>query len=200
MLRHFSEQHLKPSVLSKLSHQPTPLFTAASFLPISIFLPLLQITSHDDPEQLPDPFNDISIGGWEITDEPLGRLSVWAVSLQGRVRAYSISFLIWITIEKELNTSKARQVCDHLTLVRNYAVCACGRGSKKCFKTTLFNNLYSKWKGIVSLRVAGLWKHWTSINSCLTNLGWLVCHVLRTAQNANCGTTNKETGLLLEVH
>lgn len=94
MLRHFSEQHLKPSVLSKLSHQPTPLFTAASFLPISVFLPLLQITSHDDPERLPDPFNDISIGGWEITDEPLGRLSVWAVSLQGRVRAYSISFLI----------------------------------------------------------------------------------------------------------
>ncbi|XP_073218237.1 tectonin beta-propeller repeat-containing protein 1 isoform X2 [Lepidochelys kempii] len=44
-----------------------------------------KITSHDDPNQLPDPFNDISIGGWEITDEPMGRLSVWAVSLQGRV-------------------------------------------------------------------------------------------------------------------
>ncbi|XP_025938911.1 tectonin beta-propeller repeat-containing protein 1 isoform X2 [Apteryx rowi] len=44
-----------------------------------------KITSHDDPDQLPDPFNDISIGGWEITDEPVGRLSVWAVSLQGRV-------------------------------------------------------------------------------------------------------------------
>ncbi|EMP30644.1 Tectonin beta-propeller repeat-containing protein 1 [Chelonia mydas] len=43
------------------------------------------ITSPDDPNQLPDPFNDISIGGWEITDEPMGRLSVWAVSLQGRV-------------------------------------------------------------------------------------------------------------------
>ncbi|XP_052628746.1 tectonin beta-propeller repeat-containing protein 1 isoform X2 [Harpia harpyja] len=44
-----------------------------------------KIVSHDDPDQLPDPFNDISIGGWEITDEPLGRLSVWAVSLQGKV-------------------------------------------------------------------------------------------------------------------
>ncbi|NXC65621.1 TCPR1 protein, partial [Anhinga anhinga] len=44
-----------------------------------------KIVSHDDPDQLPDPFNDISIGGWEITDEPLGRLSVWVVSLQGRV-------------------------------------------------------------------------------------------------------------------
>ncbi|XP_074925325.1 tectonin beta-propeller repeat-containing protein 1 isoform X1 [Chelonoidis abingdonii] len=44
-----------------------------------------KVTSHDDPKQLPDPFNDISIGGWEITDEPMGRLSVWAVSLQGRV-------------------------------------------------------------------------------------------------------------------
>ncbi|XP_053813064.1 tectonin beta-propeller repeat-containing protein 1 isoform X1 [Vidua chalybeata] len=44
-----------------------------------------KIVSHDEPDQLPDPFNDISVGGWEITDEPLGRLSVWAVSLQGRV-------------------------------------------------------------------------------------------------------------------
>ncbi|XP_065540458.1 tectonin beta-propeller repeat-containing protein 1 isoform X6 [Lathamus discolor] len=44
-----------------------------------------KIVSQDDPDKLPDPFNDISIGGWEITDEPLGRLSVWAVSLQGRV-------------------------------------------------------------------------------------------------------------------
>uniref|UniRef100_A0A8B9HW92 Tectonin beta-propeller repeat-containing protein 1 n=1 Tax=Astyanax mexicanus TaxID=7994 RepID=A0A8B9HW92_ASTMX len=34
---------------------------------------------------LPDPFNDISCGGWEITEEPRGRLSLWAVSLQGRV-------------------------------------------------------------------------------------------------------------------
>uniref|UniRef100_A0A8C4KYG6 Tectonin beta-propeller repeat containing 1 n=1 Tax=Equus asinus asinus TaxID=83772 RepID=A0A8C4KYG6_EQUAS len=39
----------------------------------------------DDPKQLPDPFNDLSVGGWEITDEPVGRLSVWAVSLQGKV-------------------------------------------------------------------------------------------------------------------
>ncbi|XP_014806855.1 PREDICTED: tectonin beta-propeller repeat-containing protein 1 [Calidris pugnax] len=44
-----------------------------------------KIVSQDEPEQLPDPFSDISIGGWEITDEPPGRLSVWAVSLQGRV-------------------------------------------------------------------------------------------------------------------
>uniref|UniRef100_A0A8C3KSH1 Tectonin beta-propeller repeat-containing protein 1 n=1 Tax=Calidris pygmaea TaxID=425635 RepID=A0A8C3KSH1_9CHAR len=44
-----------------------------------------KIVSQDEPGQLPDPFSDISIGGWEITDEPPGRLSVWAVSLQGRV-------------------------------------------------------------------------------------------------------------------
>uniref|UniRef100_A0A673UPR8 Tectonin beta-propeller repeat-containing protein 1 n=1 Tax=Suricata suricatta TaxID=37032 RepID=A0A673UPR8_SURSU len=44
-----------------------------------------KIPSKDDPEQLPDPFNDLSVGGWEITDEPVGRLSVWAVSLQGKV-------------------------------------------------------------------------------------------------------------------
>ncbi|XP_031699967.1 tectonin beta-propeller repeat-containing protein 1 [Anarrhichthys ocellatus] len=34
---------------------------------------------------LPDPFSDISCGGWEISDEPRGRLSLWAVSLQGKV-------------------------------------------------------------------------------------------------------------------
>uniref|UniRef100_A0ABM5EZ52 Tectonin beta-propeller repeat-containing protein 1 isoform X1 n=1 Tax=Pogona vitticeps TaxID=103695 RepID=A0ABM5EZ52_9SAUR len=39
----------------------------------------------EDPKQLPDPFNDLSVGSWEITDEPVGRLSVWAVSLQGKV-------------------------------------------------------------------------------------------------------------------
>lgn len=49
--------------------------------------PLFQIPSKDDPKQLPDPFNDLSVGGWEITEEPAGRLSVWAVSLQGKVRA-----------------------------------------------------------------------------------------------------------------
>ncbi|KAL7979240.1 hypothetical protein Chor_015264, partial [Crotalus horridus] len=43
------------------------------------------IPPHQDPKQLPDPFNDISVGGWEITDEPLGRLSVWAVTLQGKI-------------------------------------------------------------------------------------------------------------------
>ncbi|XP_035578049.1 tectonin beta-propeller repeat-containing protein 1 isoform X4 [Zalophus californianus] len=44
-----------------------------------------KIPSKEDPKQLPDPFNDLSVGGWEITDEPVGRLSVWAVSLQGKV-------------------------------------------------------------------------------------------------------------------
>ncbi|XP_034049562.1 tectonin beta-propeller repeat-containing protein 1 [Thalassophryne amazonica] len=32
-----------------------------------------------------DPFSDISCGGWEINEEPRGRLSLWAVSLQGKV-------------------------------------------------------------------------------------------------------------------
>ncbi|XP_075421580.1 tectonin beta-propeller repeat-containing protein 1 isoform X4 [Ascaphus truei] len=44
-----------------------------------------KIASHEQNEQLPDPINDISVGGWETTDEPLGRLSVWTVSLQGKV-------------------------------------------------------------------------------------------------------------------
>nr|XP_021481828.1 tectonin beta-propeller repeat-containing protein 1 [Meriones unguiculatus] len=44
-----------------------------------------KIPSKDDPKELPDPFNDLSVGGWEVTDEPVGRLSVWAVSLQGKV-------------------------------------------------------------------------------------------------------------------
>lgn len=35
---------------------------------------------------LPDPFSDISCGGWEINEEPRGRLSLWAVSLQGKVQ------------------------------------------------------------------------------------------------------------------
>nr|XP_057917268.1 tectonin beta-propeller repeat-containing protein 1 isoform X2 [Doryrhamphus excisus] len=34
---------------------------------------------------LPDPFGDISCGGWEISEEPQGRLSLWTVSLQGKV-------------------------------------------------------------------------------------------------------------------
>lgn len=46
----------------------------------------MQIPSEDDPQQLPDPFSDLSVGGWEVTDEPVGRLSVWAVTLQGKVR------------------------------------------------------------------------------------------------------------------
>nr|XP_025131367.1 tectonin beta-propeller repeat-containing protein 1 isoform X4 [Bubalus bubalis] len=44
-----------------------------------------KIPSEDDPQQLPDPFSDLSVGGWEVTDEPVGRLSVWAVTLQGKV-------------------------------------------------------------------------------------------------------------------
>ncbi|OCT64194.1 hypothetical protein XELAEV_18045294mg [Xenopus laevis] len=44
-----------------------------------------KIPSHEDDKKLPDPFNDITVGGWEITDEPVGRLSVWAASLQGKV-------------------------------------------------------------------------------------------------------------------
>ncbi|KAI1895991.1 hypothetical protein AGOR_G00090210 [Albula goreensis] len=39
----------------------------------------------EDARPLPDPFNDISCGGWEISDEPQGQLSLWAVSLQGKV-------------------------------------------------------------------------------------------------------------------
>ncbi|KAF4106692.1 tectonin beta-propeller repeat-containing protein 1 [Onychostoma macrolepis] len=34
---------------------------------------------------LPDPFNDITCGAWEITEEPRGCLALWAVSLQGKV-------------------------------------------------------------------------------------------------------------------
>uniref|UniRef100_A0A8C7Z9M7 Tectonin beta-propeller repeat-containing protein 1 n=1 Tax=Oryzias sinensis TaxID=183150 RepID=A0A8C7Z9M7_9TELE len=37
------------------------------------------------PMSLPDPFSDISCGGWEISEEPGGRLSLWVVSLQGKV-------------------------------------------------------------------------------------------------------------------
>ncbi|KAG8433064.1 hypothetical protein GDO86_017369 [Hymenochirus boettgeri] len=44
-----------------------------------------KVPSHEDTQQLPDPFNDITVGGWEITDEPVGRLSVWTASLQGKV-------------------------------------------------------------------------------------------------------------------
>lgn len=41
----------------------------------------------EQTESLPDPFNDITCGGWEITEEPRGCLALWAVSLQGKVRA-----------------------------------------------------------------------------------------------------------------
>uniref|UniRef100_A0A8C8EII6 Tectonin beta-propeller repeat-containing protein 1 n=1 Tax=Oncorhynchus tshawytscha TaxID=74940 RepID=A0A8C8EII6_ONCTS len=44
-----------------------------------------KIPSEGHSGPLPDPFNDISCGGWEISEEPRGRLSLWAVSLQGKV-------------------------------------------------------------------------------------------------------------------
>ncbi|KAL0983927.1 hypothetical protein UPYG_G00134850 [Umbra pygmaea] len=44
-----------------------------------------KIPSENQSGSLPDPFNDISCGGWEISEEPRGRLSLWAVSLQGKV-------------------------------------------------------------------------------------------------------------------
>uniref|UniRef100_A0A673W607 Tectonin beta-propeller repeat-containing protein 1 n=1 Tax=Salmo trutta TaxID=8032 RepID=A0A673W607_SALTR len=44
-----------------------------------------KIPSEGQSGPLPDPFNDISCGGWEISEEPRGRLSLWAVSLQGKV-------------------------------------------------------------------------------------------------------------------
>ncbi|XP_047231963.1 tectonin beta-propeller repeat-containing protein 1 isoform X2 [Girardinichthys multiradiatus] len=39
------------------------------------------------PQQaaLPDPFSDLSCGGWEISEDPSGQQSLWAVSLQGKV-------------------------------------------------------------------------------------------------------------------
>uniref|UniRef100_A0A672KVJ6 Tectonin beta-propeller repeat-containing protein 1 n=1 Tax=Sinocyclocheilus grahami TaxID=75366 RepID=A0A672KVJ6_SINGR len=39
----------------------------------------------EQTESLPDPFNDITCGSWEITEEPRGCLALWAVSLQGKV-------------------------------------------------------------------------------------------------------------------
>lgn len=44
----------------------------------------------EQTESLPDPFNDITCGGWEITEEPRGCLALWAVSLQGKVRTQFI--------------------------------------------------------------------------------------------------------------
>ncbi|XP_028844606.1 tectonin beta-propeller repeat-containing protein 1-like [Denticeps clupeoides] len=43
-----------------------------------------KVPSGETPS-LPDPFNDLSCGSWDISDEPAGRLSLWAVSLQGKV-------------------------------------------------------------------------------------------------------------------
>lgn len=94
MLSHCSKQYVNQSARNELGHQPNCLSICSVSSSQSSFF-LLQIVSHDDPDQLPDPFNDISIGGWEITDEPLGRLSVWAVSLQGRVCACSLSFVMF---------------------------------------------------------------------------------------------------------
>uniref|UniRef100_A0A1A8RK56 Tectonin beta-propeller repeat-containing protein 1 n=2 Tax=Nothobranchius rachovii TaxID=451742 RepID=A0A1A8RK56_9TELE len=42
-----------------------------------------KIPSQQTP--FPDPFSDLSCGGWEISEEPRGQLSLWAVSLQGKV-------------------------------------------------------------------------------------------------------------------
>uniref|UniRef100_A0A1A8MKF3 Tectonin beta-propeller repeat-containing protein 1 n=1 Tax=Nothobranchius pienaari TaxID=704102 RepID=A0A1A8MKF3_9TELE len=43
-----------------------------------------KIPSQQTP--FPDPFSDLSCGGWEISEEPRGQLSLWAVSLQGKIR------------------------------------------------------------------------------------------------------------------
>lgn len=43
---------------------------------------------------LPDPFSDISCGGWEINEEPRGRLSLWAVSLQGKVLSHTHTVIL----------------------------------------------------------------------------------------------------------
>ncbi|XP_043945647.1 tectonin beta-propeller repeat-containing protein 1 [Protopterus annectens] len=43
-----------------------------------------KISSFED-KKYPDPINDITVGGWEITDEPVGYLSVWAVTLLGKI-------------------------------------------------------------------------------------------------------------------
>lgn len=45
---------------------------------------------------LPDPFSDISCGGWEISEEPRGRLSLWAVSLQGKVYEHLHTSTVYI--------------------------------------------------------------------------------------------------------
>lgn len=45
---------------------------------------------------LPDPFSDISCGGWEISEEPRGQLSLWAVSLQGKVYVHRHTSTVYI--------------------------------------------------------------------------------------------------------
>lgn len=59
------------------------LFTCVSLFPcVASQIPSQQAA-------LPDPFSDISCGGWEISDEPRGRMSLWAVSLQGKVHTHT---------------------------------------------------------------------------------------------------------------
>uniref|UniRef100_A0A8C8C2E6 Tectonin beta-propeller repeat-containing protein 1 n=1 Tax=Oncorhynchus tshawytscha TaxID=74940 RepID=A0A8C8C2E6_ONCTS len=60
-----------------------------------------KIPSEGHSGPLPDPFNDISCGGWEISEEPRGRLSLWAVSLQGKVLHTDCPQGGWLTEEVE---------------------------------------------------------------------------------------------------
>lgn len=48
---------------------------------------------------LPDPFSDISCGGWEVSEEPRGHLSLWAVSLQGKVAQFIFVQFIVVFIQ-----------------------------------------------------------------------------------------------------
>lgn len=76
-------------VLSSLSvHILCAFMCVQGVTPIPIPMSLSPSKSWQIPSQhvtLPDPFSDISCGGWEISEEPRGRLSLWAVSLQGKV-------------------------------------------------------------------------------------------------------------------
>uniref|UniRef100_A0A9J7Y3B8 Tectonin beta-propeller repeat-containing protein 1 n=1 Tax=Cyprinus carpio carpio TaxID=630221 RepID=A0A9J7Y3B8_CYPCA len=54
----------------------------------------------EQTESLPDPFNDITCGGWEITEEPRGCLALWAVSLQGKVRTQFVPDHFYCTFEQ----------------------------------------------------------------------------------------------------
>lgn len=65
---------------------------------------------------LPDPFSDITCGGWEISEEPRGRLSLWAVSLQGKVllNMYTVTrFQLFAAVE------------EHIVFRSVYSNCCC---------------------------------------------------------------------------